>query len=291
MDVGDQGDPLGRGRHAVHRASAPRIRPGRPHAVREMFQSRHGSCPPTSRRARRWRRTDDDRCRRDRSGTRDSRRGSGRGRRRPERPPRARACTDHVHQVARPPVAQHHLVEGHAAAGGRQLAGRRPGLVARGFGTSRRLRDQRLREGPRLAARRAVLATPVRRLRRQPDPRPGLPALRQALRERDPAPGAVHPHRGRRRQRPVRRRAGRPDLSVGVPEDQRLHVPRVHQDGSTRHPRPDPRLPPLLQGRRPLPDVEGVPGRPHAADPAFASRRTTLTRRGDASPSRRVGAK
>ena len=45
-----------------------------------------------------------------------------------------------------------------------------------------------------------LLAAAVRRLRRQPDPRPGLPARRQALRERHPARAAVHPHRGRRRE-------------------------------------------------------------------------------------------
>ena len=64
------------------------------------------------------------------------------------------------------------------------------------------------------------------------------------------------------RQPPVRRRPGRPDLPVGVPEDQRLHLPRVHQALPRRRPGPGPRLPAVLQGRRGLPEGPGPPPRP-----------------------------
>ena len=121
---------------------------------------------------------------------------------------------------------------------------------------------EHLREGARLAAERHLLPPAVRRLPRQPDPRPGFPAQRQALPERDPARTAVHPHRGRRRQHPVCQRHGRPAVSLGVPEDQRLHLARLHQDVAGRDPRPHPRLPPLLPRRRPLLHRPGPPRRP-----------------------------
>ena len=177
-----------------------------------LLQSGHGSsaaCARRRRRAARARRHPEP----ERGDPRRRRRDTARWRH--LRPPGPAERADHLHQEHRPPVEQHDHLGRRAAAGRRDLEGAGARLVARRLGPARRQRRERLREGPRLAAERHLLAAAVRRLPRQPDPRPRVPARRQALRQRHPARAAVHPHRGRGREQPVRRRARATSCAAG----------------------------------------------------------------------------
>ena len=113
-------------------------------------------------------------------------------------------------------------------AGRRQAAPGRAGGLAGRVGLHPPL-DERVQEERRVAAERRLPATAAPELLGQPDQGAGDLSRPEAVRQRHHASRPVHPHRAGRPQQPVRRPEGRPGLPLGVPEDQRLQVVRVHQ--------------------------------------------------------------
>ena len=240
------------------------VRPDGRLVVPKMFQSGHGPCvPPPRRRAV----GDRSRCHRRRCGAGVARTEGGRRQRRPERPPGAAEGADHVHQEARTPVEQPDHVARAAAARGRHLEGasrtdswRAGSGLPGGRATNSCVKGHGWLPNGRYSLRQYddYAGNLIHgRAFRLSDKRCANGTLREQL--------FIHTEAGRR-QPAVRQRAGRPDLPLGVPEDQRLHLPRLHQDVARRHPGPDPRLPPLLPARRPVLHCQGLPPRPLTAD-------------------------